>query len=102
MFYCKWVVIVRVVSPFYLEFLQQKLSNFYDRLLDISEASPVSEQVSKICRIPNVGAQFQNINVLHLVPDGPQEGEGVIRSLVMKKSLRCFQAEYIMYHRGFE
>jgi hypothetical protein len=27
------------------EFLQQKLSNFYDRLLDISEASPVSEQV---------------------------------------------------------
>ncbi|CAB3977029.1 Hypothetical predicted protein [Paramuricea clavata] len=26
------------------EFLQQKLSNFYDRLLDISEASPVSEQ----------------------------------------------------------
>lgn len=105
-FYWKKVNVVRVLSHFYLEFLQQKLSNFYDRLLDISEASPVSEQVSEICTLGEAFSQDSESGraisgtamPIILGRGGSQSGEGGggIRSLVMKKPLERFQPEYII------
>ena len=53
---------------FYLEFLEAKLLNFYDRLLDISESSPVSGQVSltyptKISNYSMLYRQFGTVDI---------------------------------------